>query len=185
VRPDLDHWLADPTICVPHRREAAVGQAELWEAARTVRVADTRVLGRLLRWRIPGVPKSIAYDELFRAPPFTVLREAEGALVSGLVGRIWTLRRDYPSLSGPDEFRRWSKSGTARVVFANWVEPAGPGHARLCSETRVGVSDREGVVGLAAVRPLISAFHSLVGREAIMVAVRRAEGAAAPPGSSR
>jgi hypothetical protein len=178
VRPDLDHWLADPTIRVPHRREAAVGQAELWEAARTVRVADTRILGRLVRWRIPGTPKSIAYDELFRTSPFTVLHEDDGAMVSGLVGRIWTLRRDYPALAGPDEFRRWSEPGTARVVFANWVEPAGSGRASLVSETRVGVSDRDGLVGLAAVRPLITAFHSLVGREAIMVAVRRAEEAA-------
>jgi hypothetical protein len=185
VRPDLDHWLADPTIRVPHQCEAAVGAAELWEAARTVRVADTRVLGRLLRWRIPGVPASIAYDELFRAPPFTVLQEIDGALVSGLVGRIWTLRRDYPELSGPDDFRRWSKRGTARVVFANWVEPAGPGHARLLSETRVGVTDRQGLVGLAAVRPLIAAFQSLIGREAMVIAVRRAEAAAEPSGSSR
>ena len=128
MRPDLDHWLAHPTIRVPHRRTASVGEAELWDAARTVRVADTRVLGRLVRWRIPGVPKSIAYDELFRAPPFMVLHEDDRVLVSGLVGRIWTLRRDYPALSGPDEFRSWSEPGTARVVFANWVEPAGPRH---------------------------------------------------------
>jgi hypothetical protein len=185
VRPDLDYWLADPALRVPHRREAPVGQAELWEAARTVRVADTRILGRLLRWRIPGVPKSILYDELFRASPFTVLQEDDGALVSGLVGRIWTLRRDYPALSGPEEFRQWSDPGTARVVFANWVEPAGSERAALVSETRVGVTDRDGSVGLAAVRPLIAAFHPLVGREAIMVAVRRAEEAVEPPGSGR
>ena len=178
MRPDLDHWLADPTIRVPHRREAAVGQAELWEAARTVRVADTRVLGRLVRWRIPGVPKSIAYDELFREPPFIVLHEDDRALVSGLVGRIWTLRRDYPALAGPDDFRAWSQPGTARVVFANWVEPAGAARSAVASETRVGVTDRQGVTGLAAVRPLIASFHSLIGREAMGVAVRRAEEAA-------
>jgi hypothetical protein len=182
VRPDLDDWLADPTIRVSHRREAAVRQAELWEAARTVRVADTRILGRLVRWRIPGVPATIAYDELFRTSPFTVLHDEDGALVCGLVGRIWTLRRDYPALSGPQDFRSWSEPGTARVVFANWVEPGGSGRATLVSETRVGVTDRDGLVGLTAVRPLIAAFHSLVGREAIMAAVRTAEEAVAPPG---
>lgn len=176
MRPDLDHWLADPALRVPHRCEAAAGQAELWEAARTVRLADTRVLGRLVRLRIPGVPASIAYDELFRASPFAVLHEDEGVLVSGLVGRIWTLRRDYPTLPGPDEFRRWSTPGTARVVFANWVEPAGSKRATLVTETRVGVTDREGRVGLAVVRPLVAAFHSLIGSEAMAVAVRRAEG---------
>jgi hypothetical protein len=176
VKPDLDNWLADPALRVSHRSEAGVGQAELWEAARTVRVADTRVLGRLVRWRIPGVPASIAYDELLRAPPFVVLREDDGALVSGLVGRIWTLRRDYPALSEPDEFRRWSAAGTARVVFGNWVEPAGSKRATLVSETRVGVTDREARVRLAVVRTLIAAFHSLIESEAMVVAVRRAEG---------
>lgn len=180
MRPDLDHWLAHPTIRVPHRRTASVGEAELWDAARTVRVADTRVLGRLVRWRIPGVPKSIAYDELFRAPPFMVLHEDDRVLVSGLVGRIWTLRRDYPALSGPDEFRSWSEPGTARVVFANWVEPAGSRRSTLVSETRVRVTDREGRVGLAGVRPLIAAAHALIGREAMTVAVRRAEETAEP-----
>jgi hypothetical protein len=174
VRPDLDHWLADPALRVAHRGEAAVEPALLWEAARGVRLADTRVLGRLVRWRIPGTQAAITYDELFRAAPFTVLREDDGALVSGLVGRIWTLRRDYPALADPDEFRTWSEPGTTRVVFANWVEPAGTRGAALHSETRVGAADREGMLGLAAVRPLIAAFHGLVGREALAVAVRRA-----------
>ena len=35
-----------------------------------------------------------------------VLQEEEHALVSGLVGRIWTLRRDYPQLGSPEEFAR-------------------------------------------------------------------------------
>ncbi len=175
MRPDLSHWLAEPVLQVFHRCEAAVAHGELWEAARTVRLSDTRVLGRLLRWRLPGVPASIAYDELLRASPFTVLHEDDGALVSGLVGRIWTLRRDYPTLSEPDEFRRWSEPGTARVLFGNWVERAGSKRATLVSETRVDVTDRQARVGLAVVRPLITAFHSLIGSEAMVVAVQRAE----------
>jgi hypothetical protein len=182
VRPDLDHWLPDPAIRVHHRREAAVPQAELWDAARSVRVSDTRVLGRVLRWRIPGTPDGIAYDELFREPPFTVLHEDEGALVSGLVGRIWTLRRDYPAIAGPEEFRAWSTPGTARVVYANWVEPAGPHRAMLVSETRVAATDRDSRIGLAAVRPLVAAFHPLIAREALVIATRRAE-QRSPPAS--
>jgi hypothetical protein len=178
VKPDLDHWLANPAIRVHHERDAAVGEADLWEAARTVHVGDTRVLGRLLRWRIPGIPASIPYDELFRQPPFAVLDETEGMLVSGLVGRIWTLRRDYPTIAGPDEFRSWSAPGTACVVFANWVEPAGSNGAALLSETRIRATDRDGRVGIAAVRPLITAFNSLIGREALDLAVRRATSAA-------
>jgi hypothetical protein len=175
VRPDLDRWLPAPTLRVSHRRASSASEAALWEAARSVRLADTRTLGRLVRWRIPGVPADTTYDALFRAPPFAVLDEAEGLLVSGLVGRIWTLRRDYPALSEPAEFRRWAVPGTARVLYANWVEPADRGGAALVSETRVRVEDRAGQLGLAVVRPLISAFGSLIGSEALAVAARRAE----------
>jgi len=173
VKPDLDIWLEDPAIRVCHRREAAVDEAALWAAARTVRVKDTRVLGRLLRWRIPGTSGSIAYDKLFREPPFVILHEEPGALVSGLVGRIWTLRRDYPVIDA-DEFHSWSAPGTARVLYANWVEPAGAG-AAVVSETRVRATDRDGRRGLTAVRPLITAFNALIGREALDLAVSRAE----------
>ena len=96
-------------------------------------------------------------------------------LVSGLVGRIWTLRRDYPALAEPDEFRQWSEPGTARVVIGNWVESTGPKRATLVSETRVDITDRRARVGLAIVRPLVTTFHSLIGSEAMVVAKQRAE----------
>ena len=112
------------------RRESSASAERLWEAAQTLRLRDARRLGRLVRWRIPGLAADLAFDELFRAPPFIVLDEQPGRLlVSGLVGRIWTLRRDYPDLEGPDEFRHWNRSGTARVVFANWIDES-PEHAR-------------------------------------------------------
>jgi hypothetical protein len=173
--PDLDAWLADPALCVAHRRQAAVAPARLWRAARTVRLADTRVLGRLVRWRIPGVASAaITYDELFRAPPFTVLEEQEHALICGLVGRIWQPGVDCPRLSGPEEFCNWSGRKSARVLFGIWVTSVAPGTAALISETRVGVSDRAGRLGLEVVRPLIVAFHSLIGSEALDAAVRSA-----------
>ena len=124
---------------VAHRRESSATPDELWDAARTVSIADTSLLGRLVRWRIPGISPESSFDELFRRPPFIVLNDQpdDHALVSGLVGRIWTLRRDYPELADPDEFLGWSKSGTAKVVFANWVEPTGRHGAALATEVRV------------------------------------------------
>jgi hypothetical protein len=174
VKPDLDTWLERPTIRIHQRREANVEPAALWAAARSVRLADTRALGRLIRLRIPGVPLGIAFDELFRGPPFTVLQEDDSALLSGLVGRIWTIRRDYPSLSGPDEFRSWSARGTARVLFATWVEPVSDGVAALVNETRVAAVDRRARFGLVAVRPLIAASQNLIGSDGFEVAVARA-----------
>src|SRR5205807_5555856 len=110
----------------------------------SITLADASLLGRLVRWRIPGTKLGVSFDELFRAPPFIVLHEDQTALVSGIVGRIWTLRRDYPQLAQPEEFRSWCKRGTARVVFANWVEAAGPDRAALASESRVQPIGRQG-----------------------------------------
>jgi hypothetical protein len=170
--PDLDAWLPGPQIRVRHRREAGASPGRLWAAARAVRLRDAPNLGRLVRLRIPGLSPDLRFDELFRAPPFYVLCEDELTLVSGLVGRIWTIRRDYPSLNGPAEFRSWSRRGTVRVLFANWVEPAGDGRAALVSETRVQAVDLRGRLGLAAVRPLISSSHQLISREAFRAALR-------------
>ncbi|MBV9417851.1 MAG: hypothetical protein JO363_22895 [Solirubrobacterales bacterium] len=162
---------------VAHRRSSRAPAERLWEAAREVRLSDTRVLGRLIRWRIPGLAADLTFDEMFRAPPFLVLAEEPGrALVSGLVGRIWTLRHDYPELRDPEEFRDWSSPGTARVVFANWIEERDEGDAELRTETRVEAIGAQGRIGVAAVRPLVSTFGALVGNEGLEAAVRRADG---------
>lgn len=174
-RPDLDYWLPRPTVRIRHARDTATEADALWEAARAVRTSQTRRLGRLVRVRIPGLPNDLSYDELFRAPPFLVLEDEERALLAGIVGRIWTVRRDYPVLSGPEEFRRWSARGTVKVLFAHWVEPAGPGMAKLVSETRVSGGDPLARLGLAAVRPLIVASHQLIASEGLTRAVSAAE----------
>jgi len=172
--PDLDYWLPDPAIRVAYRRATSVSPDRLWEAAREVRLSDARRLGRLIRWRIPGLAPDLTFDAMFRAPPFMVLDEDPGrVLVSGLVGRIWTLRRDYPELRDPEEFRDWSTSGTARVVFANWIARTGP--SDLHAEVRVEALGVQGRVGVAAIRPLVRTFGSLVGSDGIEAAIRRAE----------
>ncbi len=174
--PDLDHWLPKPSIRVSYRRESDAPPERLWQASRDVKLADTRRLGRLVRWRIPDLAPGLTFDEMFRSPPFIVLTEDAGrALVSGLVGRIWTLRRDYPRLTDPEEFRTWSASGTARVVFANRIEDSGDGRAALTSEVRVDAIGAQGRIGVAAVRPLVGAFGNLIGSDGIEAAVRLAE----------
>jgi hypothetical protein len=171
--PDLDYWLPKPSIRVAHRRQSTASPDRLWEAARQVRLSDARRLGRLIRWRIPGLAADLTFDDMFRAPPFVVLREDGGrALVSGLVGRIWTLRRDYPKLTDPEEFRAWTTPGTARVLFANWIED---GPTAIHAEARVEAIGAQGRLGVAAVRPLVRAFGSLISSDGIDVAARRAE----------
>lgn len=173
--PDLDNWLPDPALRVIHRRECAAPAELAWQAARAVQLSDTALLGRLVRWRIPDLPSREGFDQLFRQPPFMVLEEADYLLVSGLVGRIWTLRRDYPELTTPEQFTSWSEPGTARVVIANWITPTGDRTCRVCAEARVEAIGTRGRLGLRAVAPLVRSFQHLVGTDGIGAAVRRAE----------
>jgi hypothetical protein len=162
-------------VCTRHRRSAAASAEALWRAAQGVRLADTRRLGRLVRWRIPGLEPGLTYHELFRAYPFCVLDEGDGWLVSGLCGRIWTLSRDYPALSGADEFAAWSEPGTVRVAFAHWAEPAGDGRAALFSEARVEPVDARARLRLKATWAVVGPFERLVGSEPLALAVARAQ----------
>jgi hypothetical protein len=171
----LDDWIPGPAVRTHHRRTAAATPEALWDAARAVRLADTRALARLVRWRIPGVPERQTFDELFRAYPFTLLDAGDTWSVSGLCGRIWTLARDYPRLSDPEEFRRWDQRGTVRVLFAHWAEPAENGRATLVSEARVAPVDATARMRLRALWAVIGPFEPLVGAEPLAVAARRAE----------
>jgi hypothetical protein len=175
--PDLDQWLEDPAIRVVHRRDSRAPADRLWDAAQTVTLQQAALLGRLIRWRIPGTRGDLSFAELFSNPPFIVLHEQPGerVIVSGLVGRIWTLRRDYPRLSDPEQFRGWSRRGTARVLIANWVDQGEHESSTLTSEARVEAIGTQGRMGVAAVRPLVKTFQNLIGSDGIEAAVRRAE----------
>jgi hypothetical protein len=172
---DLDRWLPDAVVRTHHARTAAADADALWHAARGIRLDDTRALGRLIRWRIPGTPAGRTYERLFRAYPFTVLEDGDRHLVSGLCGRIWTLERDYPALAGPAEFSAWDQSGTVRVLFAHWVVHVDDGRAQLCSEARVEPVDSHSTLRLKALWSVIGRFEQLVGAEPLRLAVRRAE----------
>jgi hypothetical protein len=172
----LDHWLPRPAIRSHHRRVAATDADELWRAALGVRLSDTRTLGRLVRWRIPGTAADQSFVGLFRAYPFTVLEEDTNLLISGLCGRIWTLARDYPALDGANAFQDWHVAGTVRVLFGHWTAPRRDGRAELFSEARVEPVDRAAALRLRVLWRVVGPFERLVGAEALTMAVRRAEG---------
>lgn len=172
---DLDAWLPDPQVRGHHRRRARARPAELWRAAQEVTVSDARVLGRAVRWRIPGTSADTSFRDLLCSYPFAVLAEGNRWSVSGLCGRLWTLRRDYPRLEGPDDFLGWSEPGTARVLIAHWVEPDRDGRAALCNESRISPVDAAAAARLRALWALVGGLERLVGGEALSVAARRAE----------
>jgi hypothetical protein len=174
TEPRLESWLDTYQVRTAHRRAAAAEPAELWSAARNVCMCDTHALGRLVRWRIPGVSTDQTFLEMFREYPFTLLEEGEAHSVSGLCGKIWTLARDYPRLGGPEDFRTWAEPGTVRVLFAHWVVPTAGG-AELLSEARVAPVDRAAALRLRALWTVIGRFERLVGAEALTMAAREAE----------
>ena len=175
-QPNLDAWLTRAPVRTHHRRRAKASPDALWEATQGVRLADTATLARLVRWRIPGTPADLTYQEMFRRYPFTLLEEGERYSISGLCGKIWTLQRDYPRLSGPDEFAEWSKRGTVRVVFGHWIEDVGDGRCEIVSEARVAPVDRFATMRLRALWPVVSPLQRFVGAEPLALAARRAEG---------
>jgi hypothetical protein len=175
---DLDRWLPDPQLRTLHRRRARAAADDLWHAAETVRVCDAGALGRVVRWRIPGTSADTPFRDIFRRYPFAVLDEGRHWSISGLCGRIWTVQRDYARLSSPDEFLDWDEPGTARVLFAHWIEPDS-GRPALVSETRVGPVDRRARLRTRAMWTAMGQFERLIGGEALRLAARRAESAAA------
>ena len=176
---DLDRWLPEPVLRTNYRRESPATAAELWESAATVRLRDCRILGRLIRARIPGLQASLSFNELFRSDPFNLLDDGSAYVLSGLCGRIWTLRRDFTLLSQPEEFLTWHVPGTVRVLFANWAEATGSGSA-LVSEVRIAAVDRKAALYVRALKPFIAAFQGLVATEPLQIAAHRAARASEP-----
>ena len=163
----LDAWLPEPVVRTHHRRTAAAAPDELWRAANGVRLSDTRTLGRLVRWRIPGLQPRLTYGELFRDYPFTVLDEGEQHLLAGLCGRIWTLARDYPRLDGPDGVRELGRAGHG----ARAVRPLGRARRtaapRWSARRACSRSTGTPALRLRALWKVIGPFERLVGAEAI------------------
>jgi hypothetical protein len=174
ARPDLDRWLSAPAVRTAHRRESRAGLQALWLAAASVRLRDCRLLGRLVGVRVSGSDPEMTFDALFRAPPFLLLEEGPTWMLSGLCGRIWTIRGDLGRLADPQAFLDWAEPATVRVLFAVWAEPSGDA-AVLHSEVRVAPVDRRAAFYLRALEPFIAAFQGLIGLESLSLAVRRAE----------
>jgi hypothetical protein len=171
---DLDDWLPDPSVRTIHRREAAADPERLWHAAESVRLRDSPVLGRVVRWRIPRTSPDVTFRDLFHAYPFTAIAEGERWSVSGLCGRIWSLRRDYPRLEGLDDFLAWDEPNTVRVLLAHWIEAEGDRSA-IVSESRIKPVDRRSGMRVRALWTALGRFERLIGAEALKVAARRAE----------
>jgi hypothetical protein len=172
----IQRWAGHPAVRSHQRRVATADPEALWAAARSVRLDDTRRLGRLVRWRIPDTPGDITYHDLFGRYPFTRLEEGPTYALSGLCGRIWTLQRDYPRLDGAADYEAWDQRDTVRVLFAHWTRPLGDGRSELVSEARVEPIGRRATLRVRSLWAVIGPFERLIGAEPLVLAARRAEG---------
>ncbi len=172
---ELDGWLPDPEIRTRHRRASSAAPDALWAAARAVHLDQTRTIGRLVRWRIPGVPDDETFAGLLAHEPFAVLDEGERWSVSGLCGRIWTLARDYPRIDGPGAFAAFDEPRSVRVLFAHWVQEGEDGGSEIVSEARVAPTDRLAAIRLRTLWLVVGPFERLIGAEPLALAVARAE----------
>ena len=175
MHPDLAAWLPDPQVRTRHRRLAEADADRLWQAAETVRLREAPTLGRAVRWRIPGTSLDLTYRDVLRRYPFAVLAEGDRWSVSGMCGRIWTLRRDYPRIEGADEFLAWEEPGTVRAVLAHWIEQDDPGRSALVSEARVEAVDGGAAIRLRALWAIVGHLERLIGGEVLRIAANRAE----------
>jgi len=172
---ELDRWLPMPQVRSVHRREAAAAPDALWAAAERVRLDETRTLGALVRWRIPGTPGALPFREVLARYPFAVLAEGERWSLSGLCGRIWTFTSDYPVLRAADDFLAWDEPGTVRVLFAHWVDELPDGRSAIVSEARVAPVDRGAALRLRALWLVIGHLERFIGAEPLPLAVAHAE----------
>jgi hypothetical protein len=177
---DLNELLPDAPVRTHHRGSTSASADEVWDAACALRLSDTRRLGRLVRWRLPDTPSDGTFRELLRRYPFTLLDEGPHHSISGLCGRIWTFRTDYPRLSSPADFAAWQEPGTVRVVLATWTQERPDGRVELCEEARVKPVDRAAALRLKLLWAAVGRFEGLIGSEAISRALR-----ATPPDTAR
>ena len=122
----------------------------------------------------PAPSPDLSFRDLFRQYPFTVIDEGARWSVSGMCGRIWTLRRDYPRIEGADDFLAWDQRGTVRVLLAHWIEPDGPGRNAVVSEGRIKPVNGQAGLRLRALWAVVGHFDRVIGGEVLRVAVRRA-----------
>ena len=95
--------------------------------------------------------------------------------ISGMCGRIWTLRRDYPRIEGAEDFLAWEEPDTARVLLAHWIERDGPKQNALVSEARIKPVDGQAHFRIRALWAVVGHLEPLIDAEALRIATRRAE----------
>ena len=151
---------ADAAVRTHHRRARRRPPTSCGRRRAALRLSDTRPLGRLVRWRIPGVGGDQTFDELFRAYPFTLLDEGdEPARSPGCAGGSGRSPRDYPRSPGPTTFAPGTSAGRCGCCSRTGPRRARTAASELVSEARVEPVDRAAALRLRALWTVIGPFE--------------------------
>ncbi|WP_172329833.1 hypothetical protein [Mangrovicoccus sp. HB161399] len=137
-------------------------------------IALRELPGRLLA----GAGAARAVGTPFGLDRFALLGTEEGReAVFGLAGQFWRL--DYGLAPIPDgaAFLGWKAPGTARLALNFRADAAGPGIARLVTETRVHCADAAARRAFAPYWHLIRPVSGLIRRRMLAMIARAAEAA--------
>jgi hypothetical protein len=172
----IDHWLPKHHVRMRYARTSSVPPERLWAAANELRIDDTANMRRLIGWRLGrhAPAAGTTYRDLFRSGIFTLLEEGERYSVSGVAGRIWAPSGDYARFESGDEYREWSRPGTAKVLVMTEVRAHERG-SEIVSESRVLVQGRRARLLFRGFWAVVAPFGRYIGSEVLTAAVRRAE----------
>jgi hypothetical protein len=176
VSTPLDNWLPKHNVRMRYARTSSASPAELWQAASEITLSDTGRMRRLIGWRLGkhAPPSDTTYRDLFRSGIFTLLEEGERFSVSGVAGRIWAPSGDYASFESGDEYREWSRPGTAKVAVMTAVHEHEKG-SEIVSESRVFVDGRRARILFRGFWSVVAPFGRYIGSDVLAAAVKRAE----------
>jgi hypothetical protein len=159
-----------------HARVSRAPAPALWQAARSVEVRETVSLRPLIAWRLGAhAPRGDEpFSAVFARHPFHLLAEDGWVTVSGLGGKLWSLRGDYATFGSPAEFRAWAPGGTCKVALRHEVREH-PRGAEIVSEARVWCTSPGAWRRFRPYWAVVGPFSRFIGGELLSAAVRRAE----------
>ena len=148
----LSEALPDFDINEIHSREVAAPPAVAWDAFRSLRPLEVRVLAPLMAIRVlPALlsrRNSLQYSradaliDLFLRNGFLELGSRPGEeFAAGAIGRFWSLTGNDPlPIASPEEFAAFDEPGFAKAAFNFTLEPSGAGTLAR-TETRIVGTD--------------------------------------------
>jgi hypothetical protein len=138
---------------------------------------ETRTLRPIIAWRLgryaPGADTPLR--SVLASHPFHLLAEQGMVSVSGMAGKLWSLRDTFVRFDGADGFRDWAEPGFCKVVVRHEVRPEGGGGSAIDSEVRIWCTSRGAQVHFRPYWAFIGPFSRFIGSELLSAAVRRAE----------